>query len=126
MGLIMCLTGMFAGYTVAIIVAGYILIAEDNLWLKRTAVKIITLMLTFTVLSAVIGFIPQVWGIFESFIGIFFEYFYVNFIHRIFDFLDNILSLVRLLVFALISYKAFRQESIKIPFVDSFVEKHVN
>ncbi len=124
MALIMCLAGMFAGYTVAIIVAGYILIAEENVWLKKTAVKVIVLMLTFTVLSAIIGFIPQVWAVFESLIGIFAEYFYVNVIHRIFEFFDSILVIVRVLAFALVSYKAIKLENVKLPFVDALLDKH--
>ena len=126
MGLIVCLCGMFAGYTVAILVAGYILLAEENIWLRKTAAKVIALMLAFSVLSAIVGLIPDVWGVIENFIGIFKEYFYVSFIDRIFNFLSSVVSLARFFVFALLSYKALTQGTIKVPVVDTILNKHFN
>lgn len=126
MGLIVCLCGMFAGYTVAILVAGYILLAEENIWLRKTAAKVIGLMLAFSVLSAIVGLIPDVWGVIEKFIGIFKEYFYVSFIDRIFNFLSSVVSLARFFVFALLSYKALTQGTIKVPVVDTILNKHFN
>ena len=126
MGLIVCLCGMFAGYTVAILVAGYILLAEENIWLRKTAAKVIALMLAFSVLSAIVGLIPDVWGVIENFIGIFKEYFYVSIINRIFNFLSSVVSLARFFVFALLSYKALTQGTIKVPVVDTILNKHFN
>ena len=126
MGLIVCLCGMFAGYTVAILVAGYKLLAEENIWLRKTAAKVIALMLAFSVLSAIVGLIPDVWGVIENFIGIFKEYFYVSFIDRIFNFLSSVVSLARFFVFALLSYKALTQGTIKVPVVDTILNKHFN
>ena len=126
MGLIVCLCGMFAGYTVAILVAGYILLAEENIWLRKTAAKVIALMLAFSVLSAIVGLIPDVWGVIENFIGIFKEYFHVSFINRIFNFLSSVVSLARFFVFALLSYKALTQGTIKVPVVDTILNKHFN
>ena len=41
-------SGICGGLLVAAILTGYILIAESNLWLRRSAVKAIVLMIVFS------------------------------------------------------------------------------
>ena len=124
MGLIMCLAGMFMGYVAAVVIAGYIMFAEENIWLKKTAAKVIFLMLAFSVLSAAISFLPSIWGAIESFIHIFAPYFYVNVIHQIFSFFSEVVSILRTVVFAIFAYKSLSQGTIKIPVVDGLIDKH--
>lgn len=43
------LTCLFGGYIPAIILTGYVLMVEENEWLRRNAVKAIVLMMIFSV-----------------------------------------------------------------------------
>ena len=39
LGAAVYLTGLFSGYLVAILMAGYVLLCEENGWLKRSVIK---------------------------------------------------------------------------------------
>ena len=47
LGAIFFFAGFFGGYLVTILMAGYILLVEDNAWLERVTVKGVVLMLFF-------------------------------------------------------------------------------
>lgn len=122
MAAIMCLVGWIGGYVVAIVMAGYILLAEEDKFLKSVAVKTIVLMIAFSLASIAISFIPNVIGVVESFISIFTIYFNINIIHRIFDFLGSVLSVAKTVVFILFTYASYKKKTVKIPFVDNLVD----
>ena len=118
---LMCLTGWFAGYVAAIVVAGYILIFEENKFLKQTAVNVLGLMFAFSLCSVAIIVIPSLWEIIESTVSMF-EYFYVDELHRVFNILQDILSVVRTIAFVGITLLAFNEKSVKIPVIDNMFE----
>ncbi len=49
----------FGGYVAAIIIAGYILIAEESVWLKKMALRCLLIMIAFSVISLAINFVPD-------------------------------------------------------------------
>ena len=60
-----------------LIVAGYVLICEKDAWLKRSAVTAIALSVAFSLISVVIGFGDNLFGLFNSLLANF------SFIHLI-------------------------------------------
>lgn len=60
------LTCLFGGYIPAIILTGYVLMVEENEWLRRNAVKAIVLMMIFSVFIYGINLIPNVINCFED------------------------------------------------------------
>lgn len=66
LGAAMYFTGLFSGYIVAVVLAGYILLMEENEWLKKTAVKAVALMIAFSLLSTLLGLIPGVINFIDS------------------------------------------------------------
>lgn len=122
MAAIMCLGAWFGGYVIAIVMAGYILMVEEDKFLKSVAVKAIVLMLAFSVASVLINFIPSLVSLLESFISIFTVYFNINIIHRIFDFFSSVLSVAKTVVFLLFALASYNKKSVKIPLVDDLFE----
>lgn len=122
MAAIMCLGAWFGGYVIAIVMAGYILMVEEDKFLKGVAVKVIVLMLAFSVASVLINFIPNLIGVLESFISIFTVYFNINVIDRIFDFFSAVLSVAKTVVFILFTIASYNKKSVKIPFVDNLFD----
>lgn len=116
------LTG-YLGITVLVLVAGYVLIREDNMTLKKTAVSTIVLYLAFIALSLCIGAL-------SSFIDIlnFRGWMYGNTVYSvitsILSTLSQIVSLAQKVVFGLLALFALLGKEVKIPVVDKFVEKH--
>ena len=63
--------GLFSGYVATIVLVGYILIVEDNAWLKKTSVKAVVLMLGFSLVYSVLGLIPGLISFINSLVNIF-------------------------------------------------------
>ncbi len=122
MAVLMVLGGWLGGYVVAIVMAGYILLAEEDKFLKSVAVKTIVLMLAFSIASIAINFIPNVIAVIESFISIFTIYFNIDIIHRIFNFFDSVLYVLKVVVFVLFALASYNKKAVKLPFVDNLFE----
>lgn len=116
----------FGGYTVAVILAGYILLFEENAWLKKTAVKSVALLFGFGVLSSLIYIIPNAISLIGSFLNIFGGSFYLNFVSNVISFVDNALNLIEKLLFIVLGLKAFNQGTVKIPVIDSLINKYMD
>lgn len=123
LGAAMYFTGLFSGYVVAVVLAGYILLMEENEWLKKTAVKAVALMIAFSLLSTLLGLIPDVINFINSIFIIFDGDFSIPVVSKIVYMLGEAISLVRIVLFLLLGLKALHQGTIKVPVVDKLVNK---
>lgn len=121
MSALMVLGGWIGGYVVAVVMAGYILLAEEDKYLKSVAVKTLILMVAFSLASVAINFIPNVINVIESLVSIFTIYFNINIIHRIFNFFDSALYVLKVVAFAMFALSAYKKKEIKFPIVDKFL-----
>jgi len=126
LGAIFFFAGFFGGYLVTILMAGYILLVEDNAWLKRVTVKGVVLMLFFSVLAALINFIPNVVDLIDSLLRIFKNDFYIPVISNIINFILTVLNVAEKVLFLILGFKALKQTTIVIPPLDSFVGKYMD
>lgn len=126
LGAAMFFACFFGGYTVAVILAGYILLFEENAWLKRSTVKGVALMFGFAVLSAVIYLIPNAITLIDSIFNVFGGNFYITFVSNIIDVVNNALGIIEKLLFIILGIKAFNQGTIIIPVIDSLVNKYTD
>ena len=120
-----CLLGLYGGYIILGILVGYVLLKEEDLWLKKFCVKVLALMLAFSLASTVLGLIPDLLHILYSFLEIFRVNIYLSVIHNIFNLFGNALSLLKVVLFLLLALTAFTGKNIKIPVVDPFLDKHI-
>lgn len=125
MGAAMFLTTFFGGFFAAAVLAGYILLCEENVWLKKAAVKAIALTLIFSLLSGVIDLLPDVIRFINNIANLFDEDVTVEFITKLINLFDTILYIGEKVLFILLGYKALSQGTIKIPVVDPLIEKHM-
>lgn len=123
MGAAMYFFGYFSGYTAIALLAGYVLLMEENEWLKKTAVKAIATMVVFSLLSVLIGLIPNVFSLIQDICVLFGGEVNFSVIFRIQSLLNSALRLVEAIVFLLLGLKALRQGTIKVPVVDNLVNK---
>lgn len=114
----------FGGYTVAIILGGYILLCEENAWLKKASVKAVALMFGFAVLTAVINLIPNAIGFIDNIFNVFGGDFYIAFVSNIIELITSALAILEKVLFIVLGLKAFNQGTLTIPVIDSLVNKH--
>lgn len=116
--------GFFGGYVVLAIFVGYVLLREDNEFLRKSAVKSLIIAATFTVLSSLIGFIPNIVGLIDDVLNIFEEDFTPYALNRVIYVINDIIALAEKILFLGLGFLALRQQTIKISFIDKFIDKH--
>ena len=47
---------LFGGYLVVILLTAYVLLVEDDEWLRRSSVKAVILMIMFSLIDIILGF----------------------------------------------------------------------
>ncbi|MCR4727986.1 MAG: hypothetical protein K5796_05005 [Lachnospiraceae bacterium] len=121
------LLALWGGYTVLILLVGYVFIAEKNEWLKTTVAKALVISLAFVLLDFFLGAIPNVLNCLNSMIRIFSAESTINYgkFSEIINFISNVVSIVEDVVFLLLALFALKMNTIKIGFVDKFVAKHL-
>ena len=126
---ILFFTCLFGGWLAAFAITAYILIKEENPWLKKTSVKAVLLMILFSVVPAVLSLIPDlfdvlnsIWYIFDSFIDV--EFFET--IEKIIHALNSIIYYIEKILFLLLGIFALKQSTIKIPGVDALLNKFID
>lgn len=124
MGALMFLVSLVGGYVAAIVVAGYILLREDDRWLKEVAVKAVAVLGGFGLLSALIGLIPEAFNFLQEIVQLFHGSLDLTVIYRFFNLLTTLLVVVKTVVFVLLAWKALRQETVAIPVIDRLLKKH--
>ena len=126
-GMGMFLICFFGGYAAAVILAGYILLFEENMWLKKATVKGIVLLVTFSLLSALIGFIPDIIRLISGFSVLFNgDPVYAEVISKIVNVIDIILEIAEKALFIILGVYALKQRTLKIPVIDPLIDKSIN
>lgn len=115
----------FGGYIPAILMAGYVLIAEENQWLKRSAVKAVATLACFSALFAVIGLLPDALSWIGSLVDLFNGSFSYSIVSKILSVITEALDIAKTVIFLMLGVKALTQATIKVPFVDNFLNKYM-
>ena len=121
------LLGLFGGYVVIALVAGYVFLKEDSAWLKKQCIRAVVLMLLFSLVNGVLGLIPDFFSIISNIISTITNS-YVSFgivdrIHSIFYYLLNIGKVV---LFVLLALGALKQAEGKLPVIDDLIGKYLD
>lgn len=117
---------LFGDIFVALILGGYILLFEENAWLKKAAVKGVALLFGLALLSSLIYLIPNAIGFIDDICNVFDGNFYIEFISDIINVFNSALVLIEKILFIVLGVKAFNQGTVKIPVIDSLVNKYMD
>ena len=125
LGAAIYLTGLFSGYVVAILMTGYVLLFEENGWLKRSAVKAVSLMVFFSFITILINLIPNAVSCIGYIAAMFGGSFHVGFISNLVSAVTSAIDIIEKLLFIGLGIKALNQGTIAVPVVDKLVSKYV-
>lgn len=114
---------LFGGYIPALLLLGYVLIAEENMWLRKTVVKAVVLMLLFSVVVGVINFVPSLLSVVNDLFGMFEESFYLPFVSNGISAILTLVTMLEKVVFLVFAVMALLQRTITIPGLDAFIDK---
>lgn len=117
--------GLFSGYMVTVLLAGYVLLCEDNEWLKKAAVKAIAVMVLFSFVSAIINLIPNAMSFVDYIVSMFGGSFYIGFISNLVNAVVTALNVIEKLLLLGLGVKALNQGTIAVPVVDGLINKYM-
>lgn len=117
------LAAMFGGYVVLLLLVGYILLFEQDEWLKKTAVKAFAVLACFSLLDAFVGFVPNILGLIYDISGIFGDAAYGGVLSNLVDVVQDVIGIVEKILFLVLMFKALKRQTVKINIVDSLIEK---
>ena len=121
---IIYLLGLFSNTVALVVAVGYVLIREDDAWLRKAALKALILHLVILVLQCVVAFMPDLLGLLNSFLNIFKVNVNFGFVSSVKSFLNNSLDILRTVLFFLLALFALLGKNIPIPVVEGMAEKH--
>ena len=133
-GLAACLCyliGFFLGSVALVVVAGYVLLCEDNAFVRNAAIKALGITLFFAVCSALLNLIPNLFEIINRIMAIFgaeksfTSYSAISKINQIVSFINYLLDICEKLVMLCLAYLAVRMRTLKFPIVDGLISKFV-
>ena len=107
LGAAMYLLGLVGGYIPTLLMAGYVLLFEENSWLKKAAVKVLAVMLCFSFAGVVLGLLPSAVGVLNATLGVFG------------------VGGIQSVLLILLTIKALTQGTVAVPVVDELVDKAV-
>ncbi len=126
MGAAAYLLGLFSGYTVQVLLVGYVLLCEENEWLRKTVVKALLVCLAFSGLDLVIGFIPDTFSLINQVCVLFDGSFRVEILSQLISLILSILNIAEKVLLLLLGLKALRQGTIQLGKLDQFANTHTN
>ncbi len=125
LGAAIYLTGLFSGYLVAILIAGYALLFEENRWLKRSVVKAVSLMVFFSFITVLINLIPDAMNCISYVASMFGGNFHVGFISNLVSAVTSVIDVIQKVLFLALGVKALNQGTIVVPVVDKLINKYM-
>ena len=113
--------GMYS-FIPAFLLAAYVILKEDNEWLKKTAVKMIVVLLAFSLCSYFLSMIDYVFSFINVMVG-WVGGSRVSVPLNLTNLLSYALSTLRILVMIVLGLRAFKMETMNLGPIDSFVNK---
>lgn len=115
---------LFGGMLISLLLLAYVLLFEENEWLKIATIKATVLLMSFAFAGMLIDMIPRTIEVFTSFVDIFEVDYDVMMIHRITSFFSTVLNYLEAVLFLVLGVKALNQGTVKIGFIDQIIQKN--
>lgn len=118
--------GLYGGYVITGVLVGYILLKEEDTGLKKEAVRVLLLMLLFSLVGTALNLVPNILSIFSGLLEIINVHYYFSFFHNVFGVFSSVLSLLKTVAFVALGLAAVFGKSVKLPVIDPLIEKYMN
>ena len=125
LGAVLYFMGIFSGYLLVAILAAYVLLYEENGWLKQSAVRAVAILVIFSFGITVVKLIPDAMDFVDDNVTIFGGHFRIVMISNVASVIVSALNLIEKLLLLCLGVKALRQESISVPIIDTLLDKYM-
>lgn len=108
-----------------VILAGYVLLFENDKWLKKCAVKSVTVYVAFGLILALSGLVGNTLDFLNVIIGWLPGDLHLGFWNDIDSLISNAINVLRDLALLLLGFSALSQGSVKIGTIDNIVDRNM-
>lgn len=116
------LVALFGGYTPLLLLVGYVLLFEQNDWLKRVCFKAVAVLFAFSVATTFISLLPEAIGVIADLASIFGGYFSYSVVSSIVSALISALSIVKVILLLMLALKAYKIRDVKFTKIDTLID----
>ena len=116
------LVALFGEYTPLLLLVGYVLLFEQNDWLKRVCFKAVAILVAFSIATALVDLVPDVIGIIADLVSIFDERFSYSAVSSIVSALKSALSVVKTILLLMLALKAYKIRDVKLTKIDTLID----
>jgi uncharacterized membrane protein len=120
---LMYLSGLFGGFIPALLVGGYILLCEEENFIRRAAVKTLLVLFVCALVNFLIYLIPDVVGIVQSLLAIFKVHFSTAFLDNASSALSGVMDLIKTIFLIVLAVMACFGKSIDLKPVNKLSDK---
>lgn len=117
--------GLFGGYFVVALLAGYVLLFEENEWLRKSAVKAVSTMVCFSLFIVIINLLPNAISFINYIASMFGGSFHIAFISNLVSAVTSAIDIIEKVLFIGLGVKALSQGTIVVPVVDNLINKYM-
>lgn len=117
--------GLLSGFFVTVILTGYVLLFEENIWLKKNSVKAVILLTSLTLLTTGINLIPNLISFINDITAVFGGKFGIAVLSHIVTVIVSCIDIVKKVLFILLGIKALNQGTIAVPVVDKLITRYM-
>jgi len=121
-----CIVALAGGYVPFLLLFGYVLLKEDFVWLRKTYMKILVIMLFTSVVTAAAGFIPDVLDFFGSVAYMFNGYFDVAKFDTFFSLFSQAVLILKTATLLVMAACCLKMKNLGIKKLDDIVEREMN
>ncbi len=125
LGALLYLAIMGGGYLAILILGGYILLKEENPWLRRVVVKATLIYITFALVSAALSLLGESIDTIERLLELIFINISTTYLMNILYIMRNVIDILQYLVYGVLGIKALTQGTIPIPIIDGMINKYM-
>ena len=109
----------------AVLLTAYVLLVEDDEWLRRSSVKAVILMAVLSLTTTVLGFFPDVLEVISSLLSVFHVVFTYHTFSTIINVFIQVIDILKYVLFIILGIKALGARSVAIPVVDGLIYKYM-
>ena len=118
-------SGLFSGYLLTVILAGYVLLFEGDQWLRHNAIKAVAVMLSFSLLGAFVDFVPEGLSLLNRICNLLNENFDYSKVSQYIYLINAVIAVIEKILLIILGIKAMGGRTINVPFVDDIIKKYM-
>ena len=124
MGGLCFVLALVGGYIPLLLLAGYILLVEKSVLLKKYVLNALVMLISFSLITCVVGILPDIISFVDNFVALFNGNCTAPIIDSVHYFVFYAVEIIKTIVFVLFTAMAIKGKSVTVPFISKLVDKH--